>query len=38
MDLPDNTTAAGVALMVAASGKVDVKATVLLTAEEVDKR
>jgi uncharacterized protein with GYD domain len=36
MDLPDNTTAAGVALLVAASGKLDVKTTVLLTPEEVD--
>jgi uncharacterized protein with GYD domain len=36
MDLPDNTTAAGVALLVAASGKVDVKTTVLLTPEELD--
>lgn len=29
-------TAAGVALLVAASGKVDIKTTVLLTPEEVD--
>jgi len=36
MDMPDNTTAAGVALLVGASGKVDVKTTVLLTPEEVD--
>ena len=36
MDLPDNVTAAGVALLVAASGKVDVKTSVLLTPEEVD--
>src|ERR1700722_14419420 len=36
MDLPNNVTAAGVALLVAASGRVDVKTTVLLTAEEVD--
>lgn len=36
MELPDNTTAAGVALLVAASGKVDIKTTVLLTPEEVD--
>ena len=35
-DLPDNTTAAGVALLVAASGTVDIKTTVLLTPEEVD--
>jgi len=36
MDLSDNVTAAGVALLVAASGKVDIKTTVLLTPEEVD--
>lgn len=36
IDLPDNTTAAGVALLVAASGKVDIKTTVLLTPEEID--
>ncbi|MGP0028962.1 MAG: GYD domain-containing protein [Acidimicrobiales bacterium] len=36
MDLPDNVTAAGLALFVAASGKVDIKTTVLLTPEEVD--
>lgn len=36
MDLPDNATAAGVALLVAASGKVNIKTTVLLTPEEVD--
>ena len=36
MDLPDNTTAAGVALLVGSSGKVNVKTTVLLTPEEVD--
>jgi uncharacterized protein with GYD domain len=36
LDLPDNATAAGVALLIAASGKVDVKTTVLLTPEEVD--
>lgn len=35
MDLPD-ATAAGVALLVAASGKVNIKTTVLLTPEEVD--
>jgi hypothetical protein len=35
-NLPDNVTAAGVALLVAASGKVDIKTTVLLTPEEVD--
>jgi uncharacterized protein with GYD domain len=36
MDLPDNVTAAGVALLVAASGTVDIKTTVLLLPEEVD--
>jgi uncharacterized protein with GYD domain len=36
IDLPDNVTAAGVALLIAASGKVDIETTVLLTAEEVD--
>jgi len=36
MDLPDNVTAAGVALLVAAGGKVDIKTTVLLTPQEVD--
>lgn len=36
MDLPDHVTAAGVALLVASSGKVNVKTTVLLTPEEVD--
>ncbi|HUI02759.1 MAG TPA: GYD domain-containing protein [Acidimicrobiales bacterium] len=36
IDLPDNTTAAGVALLIAASGKVDIKTTVLLTPEEID--
>jgi len=36
LDLPDNVTAAGVALLVAASGKVSIKTTVLLTPEEVD--
>jgi uncharacterized protein with GYD domain len=35
-DLPDNVTAAGVALLVAASGRVDIKTTVLLTPGEVD--
>jgi uncharacterized protein with GYD domain len=35
-DLPDNVTAAGIALLVAASGKVDLKTTVLMTPEEVD--
>jgi len=36
MDLPDNVTAAGVALLVASSGKVEIKTTVLLSPEEVD--
>jgi uncharacterized protein with GYD domain len=36
VDLPDNETAAGLALLVASSGKVDIKTTVLLTAEQVD--
>jgi uncharacterized protein with GYD domain len=36
LDLPDNVTAAGVALLVAASGKVEINTTVLLTPEEVD--
>ena len=36
LDLPDNVTAAGVAPVVAASGKVSITTTVLLTPEEVD--
>ena len=36
IDLPDNTTAAGVALLIAASGKIDIKTTVLLSPEEID--
>jgi len=36
VDLPDNATAAGVALLVASSGKVSIKTTVLLTPQEVD--
>jgi uncharacterized protein with GYD domain len=36
LDLPDNVTAAGVALLIAASGKVEIRTTVLLTPEEVD--
>jgi uncharacterized protein with GYD domain len=35
-DLPDNVTAAGIALLVAASGKVHLKTTVLMTPEEID--
>lgn len=36
LDLPDHVTAAGVALLIAASGKVDLKTTVLLTPEDID--
>lgn len=36
IDLPDNSTAAGFALLVAASGKVNIKTTVLLSSEEID--
>ena len=36
IDLPDNATAAGVALLIAASGEIDIKTTVLLSPEEVD--
>lgn len=36
MDLPDNVTAAGIALLVGSSGRVNIKTSVLLTAEEVD--
>jgi len=36
LELPDNATAAGTSLMIAASGKVDIKTTVLLTPEELD--
>ena len=35
-DLPDNQTAAGVAMAVAASGAVSIQTTVLLTAEDMD--
>jgi uncharacterized protein with GYD domain len=35
-DLPDNVTAAGIALQVGGTGKVQVKTSVLLTPEEVD--
>jgi uncharacterized protein with GYD domain len=35
-DLPDNVTAAGLALVIAASGKVEIKTTVLLAPEEID--
>ena len=37
MDVPDNVTAAGLALTVAAAGTVTLKTTVLLTPEEVDR-
>jgi uncharacterized protein with GYD domain len=36
MDLPDNVTAADVALLVAGSGRADIKTTVLLTPGEAD--
>ncbi len=36
LDLPDNTTAAGLGLLVAERGTVDAETTVLLTPEEVD--
>jgi uncharacterized protein with GYD domain len=36
LDLPDNITAAATALLVASSGKVDLKTTVLLAPEDVD--
>jgi len=36
VDLPDNATAASLALTVAASGTVAIKTTVLITPEEVD--
>jgi uncharacterized protein with GYD domain len=36
MDVPDTISAAGLALLIAASGKVDIKTTVLLTPEEID--
>jgi uncharacterized protein with GYD domain len=37
VDVPDNITAAAVALTVAASGAVKLKTTVLMTPEEVDE-
>jgi uncharacterized protein with GYD domain len=37
VDVPDNVTAAAVALTVGASGAVTVKTTVLMTPEEVDQ-
>jgi uncharacterized protein with GYD domain len=36
LDLPDNQTAAGLALAVAASGAGSIRTTVLLTPEEID--
>lgn len=36
LDLPDNVTAAGIALLVGSSGKIDLHTTVLLTPEEID--
>ena len=36
MDLPDNVSAAAVALLVGASGMVSIQTTVLLTPEEID--
>lgn len=37
VDVPDNVTAAAIALTVAASGMVSLKTTVLMTPEEVDQ-
>jgi uncharacterized protein with GYD domain len=37
MDMPDNTSAAGLAMTVAASGMVHGRLTTLLTVEEADK-
>ncbi len=36
-DLPDNESMTAVALMVAASGAIEIKTTVLITPEEVDE-
>jgi uncharacterized protein with GYD domain len=36
IDVPDNVTAAGMALLVGATGKVRIKTTVLLTSEDLD--
>ena len=36
LDLPDNTSAAGLALLVGSAGAVDITTTVLLTPEEMD--
>ena len=37
IDVPDNVTAAGLALTVAASGTVTLRTTVLITPEDVDR-
>lgn len=37
VDMPDNTSAAAIAMQVSASGLVSAKTTVLLTPEEIDK-
>jgi uncharacterized protein with GYD domain len=37
MDVPDNATAAAMALTAAASGAVTIKTTLLMTPEEVDQ-
>lgn len=37
VDAPDNVTAAGVAMLVSASGMAGCKTTVLLTPEEIDR-
>jgi uncharacterized protein with GYD domain len=37
VDVPDNTTAAAIGMMVAASGMTSCKTTVLLTPEEIDR-
>ena len=37
VDLPDNVTAAGVALRIGATGRVTIHTTVLITAEELDE-
>ena len=37
IDVPDNVTAAGLALSIAASGVVTLRTTVLITPEEIDR-
>jgi uncharacterized protein with GYD domain len=37
IDMPDNVTAAGLALTIAATGAVTLKTTVLMTPEDVDR-